>query len=310
MTNPHPPWQGFRSLQQRFPRHLHCSEAAFRHAIAALQVRHKIYRVLAAQSLSAPSKNSLPYSLSICPRAQAAWSRVLPPVCLPTPAEGPGGPAEYLREAWERARRHRPAGDRPDGAFKLQAFPSPSTPPAPVDSGQARADAPRDRGPPRSAGCGGGSEPRPVAAGLASAPGPAPPPPPSAADSRGHGGAPAAPADGASGDEWVFWAGWVTEGCAGDGGGRGCGGGDRGAEPDGDGGGGGGGEGGGGGGVGQMMMGQIPVLAPAADAVGTGPTARGGDGWVSSPGLQHEGLCIAEPFGDSDSELAPLSPYD
>ena len=33
-----PSQQGFRSLQQRFPRHMHCSEAVFRDAIAALQV--------------------------------------------------------------------------------------------------------------------------------------------------------------------------------------------------------------------------------------------------------------------------------
>jgi hypothetical protein len=34
--------QGFHNLQQRFPRHLHCCEADFRRAIAALQVLHKI----------------------------------------------------------------------------------------------------------------------------------------------------------------------------------------------------------------------------------------------------------------------------
>ncbi len=36
-----PSQQGFRSLQQRFPRHVHCSEAVFRDAIAALQVWNK-----------------------------------------------------------------------------------------------------------------------------------------------------------------------------------------------------------------------------------------------------------------------------
>jgi hypothetical protein len=41
----YPRCQGFRSLQQRFPQHLYCSEAVFRNAIAALKVRGMLGRV-------------------------------------------------------------------------------------------------------------------------------------------------------------------------------------------------------------------------------------------------------------------------
>jgi hypothetical protein len=43
--------QGFHSLQQRFPRQLHCCEADFRYAIAAIQVCRNLGSAHAAESL-------------------------------------------------------------------------------------------------------------------------------------------------------------------------------------------------------------------------------------------------------------------
>jgi len=220
-NNPHE-WQllqaGFRSLQQRFPRHLHCSEADFRQAITALQE---------AWSKCLPFEYCKPTAATGLPPAEdpetrtATKRRPLPPA---DPLLSPSPPAPpALLEAWERVCRPCPLSD---GAFKLQAVTAAPLVAAGVDSEAARArpDAPRDCGPGgllRPAPGGSSSEQGPELAGPASAPSPGPPPAQEAAGrDQEHGCGSPARANGASG--WVFWADWVAEGCSGDGGGCWC----------------------------------------------------------------------------------------